>query len=237
VNQVTGALTKKYGPLPGYAWAGIAAVAVWLAVPFLKKLTGGSSSSTTTPGVPSQPAGAVSYGYPNPGPPGPTGAQGDPGAAGAPGAPGTNAAPNPSPPPAASQPQYRQYTIVSGDTLWGIAQKFLGNGSRWPEIYRASHLRSGDPNLIFPGEVVNVPIGGGMGGASSGRSIGNRRAQLMSPHHPDLKNPVRTTQTVAAVGGPANHVANVHAVAARAGVHPARLMALNPHYSGVIRIH
>jgi LysM domain-containing protein len=234
VNQITGALTKRYGPLPGYAWAGIAALAAWLIIPRLKGLTG---STAAPPGTPSQPAGAVSYGYP--GPAGPPGPQGIPGTAGAPGGfVGPPAGPPPTPqPPSAGQPQYRQYTIVSGDTLWGIAQKFLGNGSRWPEIYRASHLRSGDPNLIFPGEVVNVPIGGGVGGGTRGRSIGNRRAQLMSAHHPDLKQPVRYTQTLAAVGGPGNHVASVHAVAARAGVHPARLLALNPHYSGVIRIH
>lgn len=231
MNQITGALTKKYGPLPGYAWAGIAALAAWLIIPRLKGF-GSSSSSAAPAGTPSQPAGAVSYGYPGPaGPPGPAGT------AGAAGAPGTNAAPNPPPAPNPSAPQYRQYTIVSGDTLWGIAQKFLGNGSRWPEIFRASHLRSGDPNLIYPGEVVNVPVGGGVGGATRGRSIGNRRAQLMTAHHPDLKTPVRYTQTLSAVGGPENHTASVHAIAARAGVHPARLLALNPHYSGVIRIH
>jgi LysM repeat protein len=206
VNQITGALTKRYGPLPGYAWAGIAALAAWLIIPRLKGLTG-SSSAVAPPGTPSQPAGAVSYGYP--GPPGPPGSAGATGPAGPPGIPGGSPGPSPiNQPPSAGNLQYRQYTIVHGDTLWGIAQKFLGNGSRWPEIYRASHLRSGDPNLIFPGEVVNVPMGGGVGGPAPARSIGNRRAQLMTAHHPDLKQPVRYTQTLAAVGGPGNHVAS-----------------------------
>ncbi|MGN0472199.1 MAG: LysM peptidoglycan-binding domain-containing protein, partial [Lachnospiraceae bacterium] len=32
----------------------------------------------------------------------------------------------------------KKYKIVSGDTLWGIAKRFLGKGSRWTEIYNAN---------------------------------------------------------------------------------------------------
>ena len=51
------------------------------------------------------------------------------------------------------------YTVVSGDTLTGIAKQAYGDGRRWREIWKANEtvLRSGDPNLIFPGEVINVP--------------------------------------------------------------------------------
>lgn len=48
-------------------------------------------------------------------------------------------------------------TVHSGDSLFKIAADEYGNGDLWPSIYRASTLRSGDPNLIFPGETVNVP--------------------------------------------------------------------------------
>lgn len=46
------------------------------------------------------------------------------------------------------------YTIVKGDTLWGIAQKFLGNGMRYPEIKELNGLTS---DLIFPGQMIKLP--------------------------------------------------------------------------------
>jgi hypothetical protein len=52
------------------------------------------------------------------------------------------------------------YTIVSGDTLSGIASQAYGQPRKWRDIWRANQttLKSGDPNLIFPGEVINVPV-------------------------------------------------------------------------------
>ena len=49
------------------------------------------------------------------------------------------------------------YTIVPGDTLWGVAQTFYGDGTRYMEIFNASNFRSGNPNLIFPGEIAVIP--------------------------------------------------------------------------------
>lgn len=51
------------------------------------------------------------------------------------------------------------YTIVPGDTLSEIAKQAYGNGRRWREIWQANQtvLRSGDPNLIYPGEVITIP--------------------------------------------------------------------------------
>lgn len=53
----------------------------------------------------------------------------------------------------------KQYTVISGDTLSGIAQRAYGRGSQWPKIFKANQmkLKSGDPDLIYPGEIIFIP--------------------------------------------------------------------------------
>lgn len=48
----------------------------------------------------------------------------------------------------------KSYTVKSGDTLWGIAQRELGSGSRWIEIKKVNNLTS---DLIKPGQVLRIP--------------------------------------------------------------------------------
>jgi outer membrane biosynthesis protein TonB len=71
----------------------------------------------------------------------------------------------PAPPPApvaAPAPEQKSepktVTVVSGDTLSGIAQRELGNGDRWGEIYELNKDVVGDdPNLILPGQELKMP--------------------------------------------------------------------------------
>lgn len=53
----------------------------------------------------------------------------------------------------------RPYTIVLGDNLSKIAAAAYGSPREWRKIWKANKakLRSGDPNLIFPGEVLWLP--------------------------------------------------------------------------------
>lgn len=51
----------------------------------------------------------------------------------------------------------KSHTVVYGDTLWDIAKKYLGDGSRYSEITRADGKPITNPNRIFPGEVYNIP--------------------------------------------------------------------------------
>ena len=46
----------------------------------------------------------------------------------------------------------KTYTVKSGDTLWGICKKQLGDGAKYPEIARLNNIKN--PNLIFPGQVI-----------------------------------------------------------------------------------
>jgi len=61
------------------------------------------------------------------------------------------------PRPAQTAPKPKTYTVKSGDTLWAIAKKHLGNGSRYTEIYNLNKSKIRNPNLIFPGQVLTLP--------------------------------------------------------------------------------
>ena len=54
---------------------------------------------------------------------------------------------------------YREHVVQRGDTLSAIARANYGDGSRFPLIVRANPNLITDPNLIFPGQVLKVPIG------------------------------------------------------------------------------
>ena len=49
----------------------------------------------------------------------------------------------------------KYYTVQRGDTLWGIAKKFYGNGSKYPEIAKANNISN--PDIIHTGQVLLIP--------------------------------------------------------------------------------
>ena len=49
---------------------------------------------------------------------------------------------------------YRIHTVTHGDTLWAIAKKYLGNGSRYKEIVSLNRLKS---NVIYSGMKLKIP--------------------------------------------------------------------------------
>lgn len=51
----------------------------------------------------------------------------------------------------------KTYTVVSGDNLWMISQRLLGNGDRWPEIYKLNSHIIKNPSLIYPNQVLSLP--------------------------------------------------------------------------------
>jgi nucleoid-associated protein YgaU len=49
------------------------------------------------------------------------------------------------------------YTIQRGDTLWAIAERYLGAGWRYTSIFRDNRTSIKNPNLIHPEQTVKVP--------------------------------------------------------------------------------
>lgn len=67
--------------------------------------------------------------------------------------------------PAETPPSKAAHTVVKGDCLWAIAQKYLGDGNRYGELYMLNQAEidggnrgTGNPRYtIYPGQVFKLP--------------------------------------------------------------------------------
>lgn len=52
--------------------------------------------------------------------------------------------------------QVINHVVQKGDTLWELAEKYVKDPYRYPDLARQSNIRN--PDLIYPGEVVRIEI-------------------------------------------------------------------------------
>lgn len=60
------------------------------------------------------------------------------------------------------------HTVVKGDTLWSIAQRYLGSGSLYRQLAAINNISN--PDLIYVGQVIKLSEDGGSSSSSSSTS-------------------------------------------------------------------
>jgi hypothetical protein len=55
------------------------------------------------------------------------------------------------------RPSYARYEVRSGDSLSMIAQRHHVHGG-WPELWRINRTNVPNPNVLFIGQVIHIPI-------------------------------------------------------------------------------
>ena len=64
----------------------------------------------------------------------------------------------PPPPPEEPVERVEFYEIVSGDTLGAIAKRYYGKASLYTRIHEANKELIPDPNKIYPGQKIRIPL-------------------------------------------------------------------------------
>ena len=67
-------------------------------------------------------------------------------------------------PPVAGDVQVDYVIVQPGNSLWRIARRVLGEGMQYVHIYEANQAQIRDPDLIYPGQVFELPTGIGPAG-------------------------------------------------------------------------
>ena len=64
----------------------------------------------------------------------------------------------PEPKPEEPEEKAEIYEIVSGDTLGAIAKRYYGSASKYMKIFEANKDIISDPNKIYPGQKIRIPL-------------------------------------------------------------------------------
>jgi putative peptide zinc metalloprotease protein len=119
------------------------------------------------------------------------------------------------------------YVVQPGDTLWGIAGRYLGGPERWPAIFDLNAGRAQpdgrtlvDPDLIYPGWVLELPVSQPAAALIPNPSppVGQTDAVLAQPSMPPQRTAIDT-------GGAARTLSVPPTPAASGAVNPPNLSA------------
>jgi nucleoid-associated protein YgaU len=50
------------------------------------------------------------------------------------------------------------HTVAGGETLSALAQRYYGDGSLWQRIFEANRHQLSNPDIIFTGQVLRIPM-------------------------------------------------------------------------------
>ena len=59
--------------------------------------------------------------------------------------------------PASGGDEATYHTVEKGDTLWAVATKAYGDGTKYTAIFEANKPMLSDPDKIYPGQVLRIP--------------------------------------------------------------------------------
>jgi LysM repeat protein len=108
------------------------------------------------------------------------------------------------PDPATFAANARSYTIVKGDTLWGLAKKFYGNAYLWPQLWESNTYIT-DAHWIYPGDPLLVEGEGGgpaTGTAAAGGTSALTGGELVPSTDSGTGTASGMTADVASLGPP-----------------------------------
>ncbi|MHB1798913.1 MAG: LysM peptidoglycan-binding domain-containing protein [Vulcanimicrobiaceae bacterium] len=95
-----------------------------------------------------------------------------------------------------------RYTVKSGDTLYAIAARLLGNGNQYPAIAAANNIQP--PYVIYPGQVLRIPTSSTSSAAapsspttSSATATATQLQTLPVPVMPSSTSPASSTSSAA----------------------------------------
>jgi LysM repeat protein len=57
----------------------------------------------------------------------------------------------------AQMQEYKDYTVIKGDTLWDISKKEIENPFSWPKVWKENPGIT-NPDKIYPGQKIRIPL-------------------------------------------------------------------------------